>query len=247
MNIVTVFLYDYLKKNIYVNQSDDFVKDFTLVCKLQKALYELKQISRVWYEVIKEFLKRLRFISTIANQSMFVFENKQTFICVYIDNLFLFDKNYKKFIVIKKKLIDRFKMTNLSAINHYLSIVIERKNARISLNQSIYLRNVLERFEMSNCKLYATFMNFDLSNIIIFIDSIYKTSEETIYWYQSIVEFLIYEMTMIRLDLSYAFFILSRYCTNLDATHIKSAQRILRYVKETLEYEIHYEEISKLE
>ena len=47
MNIITVFLYDYLKKNIYVSQSNDFVKDFTLVCKLQKALYELKQISRV--------------------------------------------------------------------------------------------------------------------------------------------------------------------------------------------------------
>ena len=52
---------------------------------------------------------------------------------------------------------------------------------------------------------------------------------------------------MIKLDLNYALFILSRYCTNLDATHIKAAQRVLRYVKETLEYEIHYEKISKLE
>ena len=66
-------------------------------------------------------------------------------------------------------------------------------------------------------------MNLDLSNIIMSIDSIYKTSKETIYWYQSIVEFLIYKMTMTRLDLSYALFILSRYCTNLDATHIKTA------------------------
>ena len=178
---------------------------------------------------------------------MFVFENKQTFICVYIDDLLLFDKNHEKLIVIKEKLIDRFKMTNLNAINHYLNIVIERKNARISLNQSIYLNKILERFEMNNCKSYATLMNLDLSNIIMFIDSIYKTSEETIYWYQSIVESLMYEMTMIRLDLSYALFILSRYCTNLDATYIKAAQRVLRYVEETLEHEIHYEKISKLE
>ena len=112
---------------------------------------------------------------------MFVFENKQTFICIYVDDLLLFDKNHEKLIVIKEKLIDRFKITNLSAINHYLSIAIERKNARISLNQSIYMKNVLERFEMSNCKSYATLMNLDLSNVIMSIDSIYKASEETIY------------------------------------------------------------------
>ena len=246
MNVITIFLYYYLKKNIYVSQFDDFVKNSTLVCKLQKALYELKQISRAWYKVIKEFLKKLKFTSIIANQSMFVFENKQTFICVYVDDLLLFDKNHEEPIVIKEKLIDRFKMTNLSAINHYLSIAIERKNARISLNQSIYMKNVLERLEMNNCKSYATLMNFDLSNVIMSIDSIYKVSEEIIYWYQSIVEFLMYEMTMIRFDLSYALFILSRYYTNLDAIHIKAAQRVLRYMKETLEYEIHYEEISKL-
>ena len=111
---------------------------------------------------------------TIADQSIFVFENKQTFIYVYIDELLLFDKDHEKFI-------DRFRMTNLIAINHYFNIVIERKNARISLNQSIYLKNILERFEMSNCKSYITLINFDLSNVIISIDSIYKTSEETIY------------------------------------------------------------------
>ena len=45
-----------------------------------------------------------------------------------------------------------------------------------------------------------------------------------------------YAMTMTRLDLRYALFVLSRYCANLDVTHIKTTIRVLRYVKETLSY-----------
>ena len=47
MNVVIVFLYEILNKVIYVNQSDDFIKNFTLVCELRKVFYEFKQLSRV--------------------------------------------------------------------------------------------------------------------------------------------------------------------------------------------------------
>ena len=54
-----------------------------------------------------------------------------------------------------------------------------------------------------------------------------------------------YAMTMIRLDLKYTLFVLSRYCANSDVTHIKTTTRVLRYVKRTLLYEIHYEETTR--
>ena len=56
---------------------------------------------------------------------------------------------------------------------------------------------------------------------------------------------LMYAMTITRLDLRYALFVLSRYCANSDVTHIKATTRVLRYVKETLSYEIHYEETTR--
>ena len=54
-----------------------------------------------------------------------------------------------------------------------------------------------------------------------------------------------YAMTMTRLDLRYALFVLSRYCANSNVTYIKTTTRVLRYVKETLSYEIHYEETTR--
>ena len=47
MNIVIVFLYKILNKMIYVNQSNDFIEDFTLICEFRKFFYKLKQSSRV--------------------------------------------------------------------------------------------------------------------------------------------------------------------------------------------------------
>ncbi len=50
-----------------------------------------------------------------------------------------------------------------------------------------------------------------------------------------------YVITMIRLDLGFALSMLSRYCFNSNSTHIYAITRVLRYVKGTLHYDIHYE------
>ena len=47
MNVIIVFLYEILKEIIYVSQLNDFIEDFTLICKLRKVLYNFKQSSRV--------------------------------------------------------------------------------------------------------------------------------------------------------------------------------------------------------
>jgi len=47
MNVITAFLYGFLDELIYVEQPHGFVIDLGLVCRLRKALYDLKQASRV--------------------------------------------------------------------------------------------------------------------------------------------------------------------------------------------------------
>ena len=47
MNVVIAFLYEILKEIIYVSQSNDFIEDSTLICKLRKRFYDLKQSSRI--------------------------------------------------------------------------------------------------------------------------------------------------------------------------------------------------------
>ena len=46
MNIVTAFLYGSIEEEVYVKQLTDFTNEGNRVCKLNKALYRLKQSLR---------------------------------------------------------------------------------------------------------------------------------------------------------------------------------------------------------
>ncbi len=56
MNVKTTFLYDKILENVYVVQLTNFEKNVNQICKLNKALYDLKQSSRIWFETLIKFL-----------------------------------------------------------------------------------------------------------------------------------------------------------------------------------------------
>ena len=55
-----------------------------------------------------------------------------------------------------------------------------------------------------------------------------------------------YAMIMTRSDLIYFFSVFSRYCFNSNSTHVKIIIRVLKYIKKTLDYNIHYENKKNL-
>ncbi|GJT75687.1 retrovirus-related pol polyprotein from transposon TNT 1-94 [Tanacetum coccineum] len=58
MDVKTAFIYRPLKEEVYVNQPDGFVDHYhpDKVYRLKKALYELKQAPRAWYDELSKFL-----------------------------------------------------------------------------------------------------------------------------------------------------------------------------------------------
>ncbi len=49
MNVITAFLYEVLDEDVYIDQPHmfEFERNEDLVCKLKRALYELKQASKI--------------------------------------------------------------------------------------------------------------------------------------------------------------------------------------------------------
>ena len=199
----------------------------------------------MWYEVIKDFLKSLSFEFINSDNSVFVSKDKKIYIAVYVNDLLIVDEDMNYINEIKSKLSDRFKMHDLGPAQHYLSIEIVRDGDSILLRQTNYLKKMLERFGMKNCKFVDSSMKPGLTAVMMPFNYEHQTHADIIYWYESVVGSLMYATTMTRPDLINALLIVSRYLINSDSTHVAALQRIFCYVQETLDYELEYESFTK--
>ncbi len=71
---------------------------------------------------------------------------------MYVNDLLLFDLNLNDLQDIQNQLKQRFKMTNLRQLSHYLEMKITIISDKLILTQSIYLKKMLNQFEMKNCR-----------------------------------------------------------------------------------------------
>ncbi|GJZ78564.1 retrovirus-related pol polyprotein from transposon TNT 1-94 [Tanacetum coccineum] len=74
MDVKTSFLNGILCAEVYVSQPDGFVDQDNLnhVYKLKKALYELKQAPRVWYDLLSKFLLSQEFSKGTMGPTLFI-------------------------------------------------------------------------------------------------------------------------------------------------------------------------------
>ena len=171
MDVVTAFLYELLDEEVYVIQSMLFeTEDRDKMCRLKKALYDLKQAPKVWYDTIHKFLQQHGFKRVESDHAVFISLNGRTFIAIYVDDLLLFEPNLESLTEIQKKLKENFKMTDLGELSHYLGMKITislDKNA-ISLRQRTYMKKILRQFEMKNCNPVSTPMKTKVAETLIF-------------------------------------------------------------------------------
>ena len=85
-----------------------------------------------------------------------------------MDDLLIFGSDDSRLIDIQDKLNARFRMTNLGEISHYLGMEVDVDvGKKIFLQQTIYLKKVLERFQMTDCKLTSVPMNPGIANSLL--------------------------------------------------------------------------------
>lgn len=75
IDVKTAFLYSLINQLIYINISkgSETEANWDMVCKLLKALYSLKQLPRLWYKRLSNFLlHKLGLLPINANHSIFV-------------------------------------------------------------------------------------------------------------------------------------------------------------------------------
>jgi hypothetical protein len=89
MDVKSAFLNGAIKEKVYVEQPPGFKSEEYLnhVFELHKALYDLKQAPRAWYEYLRDFLIKNGFRIGKVDSTLFTRKmGKDLFVCqIYVD------------------------------------------------------------------------------------------------------------------------------------------------------------------
>ena len=249
MDVNTAFLYGELKEEIYLRLPDGFPAE-QRYCKLHKSIYGLKQASRVWNQNFDSYVKEIGFNNTEADPCLYVLNKNKgiIYLLLYVDDIILFTKTEKEMNMIKNLLKQKYNMKELGKLEWYLGIQVTQDDQSIKLNQQLYIKNILKKFNMENCKTVNTPMegNLKLTNDMRPTTNQEKEEIKNIP-YRSAIGSLNYLSTCTRPDISFAVSEVAKFNENPGIEHWKAVKRIMRYLKGTINQELIYKRSDSIE
>ncbi len=238
MDVKTAFLNGELEEEVYMEQPEGFVVPGQehKVCKLVKSLYGLKQAPKQWHQKFDKVVLANGYKINESDKCIYSkFDNgKGVIICLYVDDMLIFGTDLEQIENTKKFLSNNFAMKDMGVADVILGIKITRDESTIALSQSHYIENVLKKFDLFNCIPASTPMDPQLklvSNAGRKIDQLK---------YASLIGCLMYIMTCTRPNIAYVVGKLSRYTSNPSSLHWQALNRVLRYLKKTINYGLCY-------
>ena len=175
LDVKTAFLHGEIDEEIYMLQPEGFEeKDKkNLVCRLTKSLYGLKQAPRCWYKRFDSFIISLGYNRLNSDHCAYfkrVGDNDFIILLLYVDDMLVAGPNKDRVQELKAQLAREFDMKDLGPANKILGMQIhrDRKDRKIWLSQKNYLKKILRRFNMQDCKPISTPLpvNYKLSSVM---------------------------------------------------------------------------------
>lgn len=247
LDVTTAFLQGDLKEEVYMRQPPGFtVKGKTTkVCKLEKAIYGLKQGSNAWNCKLHTALLKIGFERSKTDQAVYIKSKDRslTIIAVYVDDLLLLSTNRQVKDETKKQLHQEFKIRDLGEVYSLLGMRIQRDRnlGTISNDQRTYIEQIIKRFNMQDSNPVKTPLDI---NARLSKNQEAKTEEEKRKMskmpYREALGSLMYACQGTRPDVAYAVGLLSRFSENPGKAHWSALKRVFRYLKGTPNYKLHF-------
>jgi len=163
-----------------------------------------------------------------------VVEEKVVVICLYVDDMLIIGTDVEIVKSAKKFLSAQFSMKDLGTVDMILEIKILHTKDGIRLSRSHYIENMLKKYDY-----------FDLLELSVPYDYNKKLRPNTKRpvrepEYSKIIGSVMYAMGCIRPDITFSVRILSRFTSNPIKPHWDVVQRLMRYLKRTLNLSLLY-------
>ena len=242
-DVKTAFLNGDLSETVYMSQPEGFIAEGMegMVCRLNKAVYGLKQAARSWNLKADTVLKSQGFINFTDEPCVYIKRSNESIIIIalYVDDFYIVFNNNSDKDELLRVLKSHFKIKDLGEARDCLGMKIVRnwKNGTLLLHQEDYVNSILSKFNMQNCNGVDTPMEDRLKLKDM------KSGEKGNMPYQELIGCLLYLSVCTRPDISYAVSFLSQYNTCYTRTHWNLAKRLLSYLKSTAKLGLNYAKI----
>lgn len=231
-DVETAFLNPEIDEEIYMRLPDGSI------VRLLKSLYGLKQAPRLWNSQIHSVLTKSGLKQSASDQCIYsgMIDGKLVILGLYVDDLLLACNDKIILEDIKRNLSSNFSYSDLGEAKYLLGfeIVRNRVNKTLLLHQSSYIKEILHKANMTDCKPSSVPAN---PSVRLSKDMSPKSKEEQDHMsrlpYRQIVGSLLYLVSGTRPDIAYSVSQACRFMQNPGKQHWEAVKQILRYLKGT--------------
>lgn len=238
MDVKTAFLNGKLEEEIFMKIPEGIPCAENQVCKLNKSLYGLKQSARCWFLMFEQALIERGFRYSSADRCIYILDAgdimKNIYVVLYVDDLVISTADINTMNNFKRYLMNKFKMVDLKEIRCFLGIRIQRTKNIITLDQELYIKTVLEKFNMSDCNPVSTPLECQVDYTEL------NSCETTEVPCRNLIGCLMYIMVCTRPDLSFSINLLSRFTNKNNRKLWSYLKRVLRYLKGSMNFKLTY-------
>ncbi len=242
-HVVSAFINSEIDEKLYSESSNEFSR-FDHCWKLNKTLYELKQVSILWYRNLITILKDLKLQSVSEINCLFV--NDWLILFFYVDDIMTIcmRENANRMRFFEKSLMKRFEMRVLSELKWFLEIRIirDRVNRKIWLCQNSYINKIVTKFHLKEMKC----SKISLANLSRINEIAANSNSQRIYVFQQRMKSLNFAAVIFRSEIAFSIAKLVQFLKNPNSNHVTIANRIIAYLNDTKNLVIEFSENSSV-
>ena len=238
IDVNNAYLNSPLDTEIYMRQPEGFQTNPNLVCQLRKSLYGLKQSAMLWNGTLSKFMLSQNLKQSDRDPCLYIRVDAQgrLYCLFWVDDIVIAASNSRIINIFKENFAKSFKMKDIGPLTWFLGIQFSRSPTHISINQSLYINQILDRFDMQDCK-PRTLPCAPGIHKLVEVESPEYDNPTT---YREMVGSLIYLATCTRPDIAFVISFLSKFMNEPTHMHMKIARGVLRYLQYTKEYDLKY-------
>ena len=242
------FLWGDLTRTIYMRYPPGYVSPSGLngVWRLLKSLYGLKQASLIWYNLLRKVLGALGFLRSEFDHAVFIYkrswggEEVHCILAMHVDDGMAGSTSLEFLTFIKGEIKKAFGIKDLGPLKNFLGVQFERnvETHELWIHQEMFIDSLLAEYELTDCNAIKTPLDSD--HPFGLPTDVHLPVTDLTRIFQRIVGSLLFLQICSCPDISFAVLILSQHCASPEPCHLAAAKRVLRYLKGTRTYRLHY-------